>query len=91
MAVIPLAMVKRLKKLIRYQVIRQLNSTAHSRSVPKFAPALLIAVRLPVPILYPIRKILMKRTGHMGVDFSPFIVIILLDVFRRILTRLLLF
>ena len=57
----PLAMVKRLKKLIRYHVIKQLNSTAHSRSVPKLAPALLIAVRLPVPILYPTRKIPARR------------------------------
>ena len=50
------AIVKRLKKLIRYHVMRQLTSTAHSRSIPKFAPALLIAVRLPVPMLYPIRN-----------------------------------
>jgi hypothetical protein len=57
MKVSPVTMVYLLKCKIKYQVIRQLSNTVHSRSKPKLAPAFDIAVTLPVPMLYPIIKI----------------------------------
>ena len=56
-----------------------------------YNPIVRILYRLTEPVLHPIRNVLMKWTGHMGIDFSPFIAIILLDVFRRILIKILLF
>ncbi len=47
--------------------------------------------RLTEPVLSPIRRILLKSIPSMGFDFSPIVVIILLQVFERIVIRILLY
>ena len=41
--------------------------------------------KLTEPVLYPVRKMLSGITGNVGIDFSPFLVIIFLRMFRRFL------
>ena len=55
-----------------------------------YNPAVRAIYRLTEPILHPIRNALMKFTGNVGLDFSPFIAIILLYIFRAIILRILL-
>ena len=40
---------------------------------------------LTEPVLRPVRRMLSGITGNIGIDFSPFVVIIVLRIFRRIL------
>ncbi len=46
--------------------------------------------RFTEPVLSPIRRVLAKSIPSMGIDFSPIVAIILLQVFERILIRILL-
>lgn len=55
-----------------------------------YNPAVRLLYRLTEPILHPIRSALMKFTGSVAIDFSPFIAIIFLYIFRAILLRILL-
>jgi YggT family protein len=55
-----------------------------------YNPAVRLLYRLTEPILHPIRNALMKFTGNIGLDFSPFIAIIFLYIFRAILLKILL-
>lgn len=55
-----------------------------------YNPAVRALYRLTEPVLYPIRRTIVKFTGNIGLDFSPAIAIILLLIFRSILMRILL-
>ena len=55
-----------------------------------YNPAVRAIYRLTEPVLYPIRRALVKATGSIGFDFSPLIAIILLQIFRSIMMRILL-
>jgi YggT family protein len=44
--------------------------------------------RLTEPALYPIRRALQSYTGSMPLDFSPIVLIILLEVLQALLARL---
>ncbi len=55
-----------------------------------YNPAIRAIYRLTEPVLYPIRRILVKATGNIGLDFSPIIATILLLIFRSIIMRILL-
>ena len=54
-----------------------------------YNPIVQTLYKLTEPVLYPIRRMLLRRTGNIGIDFSPFVVIILLYLFRTILRRIL--
>ena len=48
--------------------------------------------RLTEPVLHPIRRVLFRNIGsirNIGIDFSPFVAIMLLYIFKRILLRIL--
>lgn len=55
-----------------------------------YNPAVRAIYRLTEPVLHPIRRALMKATGSIGFDFSPLIAIILLQILRSIMMRVLL-
>lgn len=55
-----------------------------------YNPAVRLLYRLTEPVLYPIRRILVKATGNIGLDFSPIIAIILLRILKSIIMRILL-
>ncbi len=44
--------------------------------------------KLTEPVLAPVRKMLLKRMGNVGIDFSPFVVIIGLNIFVMMLHRI---
>jgi len=56
-----------------------------------YNPMVRILYRLTEPVLAPIRKVIFKTVGNIGIDFSPFIAIILIQIIGRFLIRLLLF
>ncbi|MBD3182907.1 YggT family protein [Candidatus Poribacteria bacterium] len=43
------------------------------------------------PFLGPIRKFILRYTGNMGIDFSPLVAIIILNLFKYIIRRILLY
>lgn len=45
--------------------------------------------RLTEPLLYPIRKFMFRLTGYIAIDFSPFIAIILIQIARALIFRIL--
>jgi YggT family protein len=56
-----------------------------------YNPIVQLLYRVTEPLLYPIRRILFKYKGirNTGIDFSPFIAIIMLYVLKSILFRVL--
>ena len=50
-----------------------------------YHPLVRALYRLTESVLSPVRRMLMGFTGNIGIDFSPFIVFIVLRIFRRIL------
>ena len=50
-----------------------------------YNPIVQVLYRLTEPVLFPIRKALAKRMGNIGVDFSPIVAIILVNVFVGII------
>ena len=56
-----------------------------------YNPIVRILYRLTEPVLAPIRKVQFRMIGNIGIDFSPFIAIILIQVIGRFVIRLLLF
>ena len=44
--------------------------------------------KLTEPVLAPVRKVLLRNMGNIGIDFSPFIVIIGLNIFVMMLHRI---
>jgi len=63
-----------------------------------YNPIVRALYRLTEPVLYPIRRMLSRSIGNrmsfrsmgsMGIDFSPFVAIILLLIFRRVLLGIL--
>lgn len=46
-----------------------------------YNPIVQILYRLTEPVLFPIRKALAKRMGNIGIDLSPIVAIVLLNVF----------
>jgi len=55
-----------------------------------YNPIVQALYRLTEPILGPIRRVLLKSIPSMGFDFSPIVAIILLQILRTILMRILL-
>jgi YggT family protein len=55
-----------------------------------YNPIVQILYRLTEPVLSPIRRVLLKSIPNMGFDFSPLVAIILLQIFERILIKILL-
>jgi YggT family protein len=53
-----------------------------------YNPIVRALYRFTEPVLHPIRRMLFRSMGNIGIDFSPFVVIILLYIFRAILLRL---
>ena len=56
-----------------------------------YNPAVQILNRLTEPVLQPIRKALSRSVGNMGIDFSPIVAIVLLNVLVAILRWILLY
>lgn len=63
-----------------------------------YNPIVRALYRLTEPVLYPIRRMLSRSIGNrmsfrsmggVGIDFSPFVAIILLLIFRRVLLGML--
>ena len=54
-----------------------------------YHPAAQMLYRVTEPLLAPVRRMLVKRIGNFGIDFSPFIVMIALQIFMSILRRIL--
>lgn len=54
-----------------------------------YNPIVRTLYRLTEPVLYPIRKFMFKLTGYIAIDFSPFIAIILIQIARALLFRIL--
>ena len=46
-----------------------------------YNPIVQILYKLTEPVLFPIRKALAKRMGNIGIDLSPIVAIVLLNVF----------
>ena len=44
--------------------------------------------KLTEPVLAPVRRVLIRNMGNVGIDFSPFIVIIALNIFVMMLNRI---
>ena len=59
--------------------------------VNPYSPIIQTLYKLTEPVLYPIRKALFKYTGNVGIDFSPFVAIILLSILRSVVARLFLY
>ena len=55
-----------------------------------YNPIVQILYRLTEPVLFPIRKALAKRLGNIGIDFSPIVAIILINVFVGLIRWILL-
>ena len=55
-----------------------------------YNPIVQVLYRLTEPVLFPIRKALAKRMGNIGVDFSPIVAIILVNVFVGLIRWILL-
>ena len=45
-----------------------------------YNPIVQLLYKLTEPVLFPIRKALAKKMGNMGIDFSPIVAIILVNV-----------
>lgn len=56
-----------------------------------YNPIVQALYRLTEPVLQPIRRVLFKSVGNVGIDFSPFVAIIVLNIFVIILRRMLLY
>ena len=56
-----------------------------------YNPIVQLLYRVTEPVLYPIRRVLFRYRGmrNTGIDFSPFIAIIMLYVLKSILFRVL--
>ena len=52
-------------------------------------PAAQMLYRVTEPLLAPVRRMVARRIGNYGIDFSPFIVMISLQIFMRILYEVL--
>ncbi|MFC1714707.1 YggT family protein [Candidatus Poribacteria bacterium] len=50
-----------------------------------YNPIVQLLYRLTEPVLFPIRRALIKSLGNIGIDFSPFIAFLLLQFIRRVL------
>ena len=50
-----------------------------------YNPIVQVLYRLTEPVLAPVRRVLSRSTGNIGIDFSPFVVIIFLQVLKWIL------
>ena len=55
-----------------------------------YNPIVQVLYRLTEPVLFPIRKALAKRIGNIGIDFSPIVAIILVNVFVGLIRWILL-
>jgi YggT family protein len=56
-----------------------------------YNPAVQLLYRITEPLLSPIRKALSRSIGNMGIDFSPIVAIVLLNLFERLLRWVLLY
>ena len=56
-----------------------------------YNPAVQILHRLTEPVLQPIRRALFRSVGNMGIDFSPIVAIVLLNVLVAVLRWVLLY
>lgn len=56
-----------------------------------YNPIVRMLYRLTEPVLQPIRRMLARSIGNMGIDFSPLVAIILLNILVVILRRMLLY
>ena len=56
-----------------------------------YNPVVQTLYRLTEPVLSPIRKVLLRSIPSMGFDFSPIVAIIILQIFKRIVIRILLY
>ena len=56
--------------------------------VPRTSRLMSLLSGLVEPLLWPLRRWMMRFTGAFGMDFSPFILMILMQVIRSILIRL---
>lgn len=54
-----------------------------------YNPIVQALYRLTEPVLRPIRRVLLRSMGNIGIDFSPLIAIILLQIFGKILLGML--
>ncbi len=54
-----------------------------------YNPIVRTLYRLTEPVLYPIRKAMFRLTGYIAIDFSPFIAIILIQIARALIFRIL--
>ena len=51
-------------------------------------PIVQMLYKVTEPVLFPIRRALTKRIGHMGIDFSPIVAIVLLNILANIFVKL---
>ncbi len=54
-----------------------------------YSPIIRTLDRITEPMLYPIRRVLSRFAGGIPIDFSPFVAIILLYLFKIILLKIL--
>lgn len=55
-----------------------------------YNPIVQLLYKLTEPVLFPIRKAMAKYMGGVGIDFSPIVVILLLNVLLRLIVWVLL-
>lgn len=56
--------------------------------VPRTSRVMQLLSDILEPMLMPIRRVMMRFTGMMGLDFSPFILMLILQAVRSLLSRL---
>ena len=55
-----------------------------------YNPIVQALYRFTEPVLQPIRRVLFRSIRNIGIDFSPFVAIILLVIFKKVLLGILL-